>query len=112
MAAKPAPLVAGDTWRLAWAVSHGGSPLDLTGCAARLHLRDAAGTKVAEASTADGRIVIDVARSQFRLTVPAAAMQLAPGSYRHMLEVTWADGSTIETVDRSILIVLPDVTHD
>lgn len=108
--AKPAPLVAGDTWKAVWfAPQPNGQPVDLTGATARLHLRDAAGAKIVEASTADGRIVIDGPAGKLFLTVPAIEMALVPGNYRFALEVTYADG-TVRTEPPDTLTIRDDPT--
>ena len=102
----------GDTWTRAWRLTDGaGNPLDLAGCTARLHLRDAAGEKAAEASTADGRIAIDGQAGRIAMTMPAAAMNLAPGAYRFDLELTGAGGA-VTTLEQTTLVVLEDCTHD
>ncbi len=108
---KPAMLVANDTWTRAWRLTAAGRPLDLTGASARLHLRDAAGVKVAEASTADGRLTLDGPAGRLDLTMPAAVMALPPGAYRFALEITDAEGQ-VRTVETHTLILLADVTHD
>lgn len=102
----------GDTWLRAWVIQdESGAPVDLTGASVRLHVRDAAGVKVAEASTADGRLVITPLQGRIDMTIPAAAMAIAPGSYRFDLELTSAGGE-VRTVEQATLVVLEDVTHD
>lgn len=111
-ALKPVRLVAGDCWHRAWRLQQsGGAPVDLTGASARLHVRDAEGAKVAEASTADGRIVITPAQGRIEMTIPAAATALPVGSYRYALELTYASGC-VETVETHTLVILEDVTRD
>lgn len=111
-ALKPVSLVSGDTWLRAWSLRDAaGAAIDLTGAVARLQVRDAAGLLVAQASTADGRLVIAEADGRIAMNLPAAAMTLAAGSYRYALEVTFADG-TVRTVEINTLAILPDVTHD
>ena len=102
----------GDTWRRAWVLKDdGGTPVDLSGATARLHVRDASGAKVAEASTADGRLVVTAAQGRVDMTVPAAAMQLAPGAYRFDLELTYP-GGVVQTIEQSTLVVLEDMSRD
>ncbi len=109
---RPVSIVSGDTWRRTWLLQQpNGAPVDLTGVAARLHVRDAAGAKVAEASTADGRLAITPADGRITMTIPADAMVLPPGSYRYQLEVTYATGD-VETIESNTLVVLEDITHD
>lgn len=102
----------GDTWQRAWIISQAdGSPVDLTGCAARLHVRDAAGALAAAASTSDGRLGITPTAGRLDLLMPAAAMALAPGSYRFDLEVTFPSG-VVRTYEQATLVVLEDMSRD
>ncbi len=102
----------GDTWKRAWIIKDdGGNPVDLSGVTARLHVRDAAGNKVAEASTTDGRMTITAAQGRIDMTIPAAAMAISPGVYRFDTEITTAGGE-VRTIEQATLVVLEDVTHD
>lgn len=102
----------GDTWQRAWMItSADGAPVDLAGASARLHVRDAAGSLVAEASTVDGRLIITPAAGRIDLTMPAVAMQLVPGSYRFDLEVTYP-GGLVRTYEQATLVVLEDISRD
>lgn len=102
----------GDTWRRAWMLTDdGGNAVDLSGASARLHVRDQAGAKVAEASTADGRITMTPASGRIDMRMPAAAMAMQPGPYRFDLEITTAGGD-VTTLEQAMLVVLEDMTHD
>lgn len=105
-------LYRGDTWQRAWVIeSPAGTPVDLTGATARLHVRDATGVKVMEASTADGRITIRPAEGRIDLAMPSSATAVSPGSYRFDIEVTYPD-STRATYEQATLVVLEDMTRD
>jgi len=111
MSLRPAQIVSGDTWARAWRLTDSaGRAIDLTGASARLHLRTAAGAKVAEAATTDGRVVIDPLAGRIDMRIPAAAMRLPVGGYRYAMEITSADG-TVRTIETNSLIVREDVTH-
>lgn len=98
-ALKPVRLVAGDCWHRAWRLQQsGGAPVDLTGASARLHVRDAEGAKVAEASTADGRIVITPAQGRIEMTIPAAATPLPVGSYRYWASLIASAAATLRAL--------------
>lgn len=102
----------GDTWQRAWVIKDAaGNPADLTGASARLHVRDAAGAKVMEASTADGRLTIQPAAGRIDLLMPAVATGIAPGSYRFDIEVTFPDGVR-RTYEQETLVILEDMTRD
>lgn len=113
MAAKPPSLYRGDTWRREWRLtSASGAPIDLTGASARLHLRNEAGERIAEANTANGRIVIDGPAGKLIMVIPAVETRaLAVARHKFDLEVTHADG-TVKTYEASTLAVLEDMSHD
>lgn len=112
MAAKPVALVSGDTWKRSWIVRDDNAvSLNLTGCSARLHLRNAVGEKVAEATTQAGSLVINGAEGRVDMTLPAAAMRLPPERYRFALELLWASGE-VRTIETQTLVLSEDVTHD
>jgi len=112
MAGKAVKLYRGDTWARSWRVLQPeGAPVDLADAAARLQVRDAAGALVMAASTADGRLSIASAEGRIDLVMPYAATNVAPGSYRFDLELTYADG-TRKTVEQAALVVLEDVSRD
>lgn len=105
-------LYRGDTWQRAWVIQDAaGNPVDLTGAAARLHVRDAAGVKVMEASTGDGRLTVQPAAGRIDLIMPKEATGITPGSYRFDLEVTYPTGVRT-TYEQATLVVLEDMTRD
>lgn len=105
-------LFRGDTWRRSWVIQDAaGHPVDLTGAAARLHVRDAAGVKVMEASTADGRLTLQPAAGRIDLVMPSAATGVAPGTYRFDIEVTYPSGVRT-TYEQATLVVMEDMSRD
>lgn len=105
-------LYRGDTWQRAWVIQDAaGQPVDLTGATARLHVRDAAGAKVMEASTIDGRLTIQPAAGRIDLVMPKEATGIAPGSYRFDLEVTFSNGVR-RTYEQETLVILEDMSRD
>lgn len=72
------------------------TPIDLTGTSLLMTMRHIDSSVSSEISTANGRITLSDARSGcFELLVPAATMRtFEPGSYRHDLLMTSADGAT------------------
>lgn len=105
-------LFRGDTWQRAWMIKDAsGAPVDLTGAGARLHVRDAAGVKVMEASIADGRLTIQPAGGRIDLVMPKEATGIDPGSYRFDLEVTFASGVRT-TYEQETLVVMEDMSRD
>lgn len=102
----------GDTWQRAWVIKDSaGNPVDLTGATARLHVRDAAGAKVMEASTADGRLTLQPAAGRIDLVMPAAVTEVAPANYRFDIEVTYPSGVRT-TYEQATLVVLEDMSRD
>lgn len=105
-------LFRGDTWQRAWIIADAaGNPVDLTGATVRLHVRDAAGAKVMEASTANGRITLHPAAGRIDLVMPKEATGVPPGSYRFDLEVTFPSGVR-QTYEQATLVVMEDMTRD
>lgn len=105
-------LYRGDTWQRAWVIQDAaGQPVNLSGAAARLHVRDAAGTKVMEASTTDGRLIVQPTQGRIDMVMPKEATEIAPGVYRFDLEVTHASGVRT-TYEQETLIVLEDMSRD
>ncbi len=105
-------LYRGDTWQRAWVIQDAaGAPVDLTGAAARLHVRDADGVKVMEASTADGRLTLQPAHGRIDLLMPKEATGVAPSAYRFDLEVTYPSGVR-RTYEQATLVVLEDMSRD
>ena len=112
MALKPVNLVPGDTWTRAWSLTNAaGVPIDLTGASARLHVRNAAGVKVTEASVIDGRISIDSLAGRINMSIPPAGTALTPGKLSYSLEITFADAS-VRTIETNTLQVVADITYD
>ena len=73
----------------------GGTPLDLSGCTARLQIRDAVDILIDELSTLNGRIALGGVTGTVDLLFPAdvtAAMQKDAGVYD--LEITPSSGPT------------------
>ena len=102
----------GDTWQRAWLIQDASNaPVDLTGVAVRLHVRDPAGVKVMEASLADGRMTVQPTAGRIDMTMPKEATVVAPGGYRFDIEVTFPTGVRY-TYEQNTLVVLEDVTRD
>ncbi len=109
---KTVKIIRGDTWQRAWIIRHeDNTPVDLTGAAARLHVRDENGIKVAEASASDGRLTIQAAAGRIDLLMPKEATNIPPGRYQFDLEVTFPDGRRA-TYERAVLQVIEDISHD
>lgn len=76
----------------------------------RLQVRDSDGAVVMSASQSDGRIVIDGPAGRIDLIMPYAATEVAPGTYRYDLEVTYPGGMR-RTYEQQTLVVVEDVTR-
>ena len=109
-----AKAVRGDSWQRAWIIADAsGTPVNLTGASARLHVRDASGAKVAEASTTDSRLAFDALAGRIDLVMPATAMAALPlGSYRFDLEVTFSNGIVKTYEHGGVLTVHEDQSRD
>lgn len=105
-------LIRGDTWQRTWVISDAeGSFVDFTGASARLHVRNHADVIVMQASTFDGRIVLQSSSGRIDLVVPKEATVIPVGKYLFDLEVTFSNGVR-KTYEQSFLVILADVTHD
>jgi len=112
MAVKQVKIVAGDTWDREWThKAPDGTPIDLTGASARLHVRDADGNLVMEASTDNTRIVLGGVAGTAVMVMPKEVTAVAPGSYKFDYELTYASGSR-KTYEQNVLIVTEDRAHD
>lgn len=112
MALSQVRIYRGDTWEREWRLTGpSGAPIDLTGASARLQVRDAAGSLVAEASTADGRLTLGGSAGTAVMVMPYSATAIAPGSYRFDFEITFA-GGVRRTYEQNVLIVLEDMARD
>lgn len=97
----------GDTWDLVlrWQQTDG-TAVNLSGCAARMQVRDTARRLVAVPTTltvaaADGEVSVRFA--------PAATRLVPPGEYRTDMEITFTDGQVLSS-QTMILPVLEDIT--
>lgn len=109
----PIKHIRGDTWQRAWLIADAaGQPVDLTGAAARLQVRDAAGALVMSASLLDGALLMATPSSgRIDLVMPATLTNIAPGAYRFDLELTFPSGLR-RTYEQAVLVILDDIAHD
>lgn len=105
-------LIRGDTLRRSWIISDAnGTPVPLSGASARLHFRNAAKDLVAQASTVDGKLVIDDTQGRIDLNLPFTDTEiLQPGSYKFDIEVTYPDNRR-KTYESGTLLVSEDYSH-
>ena len=89
-----------------------GLPVDLTGCTARLQMRNRAGNEVLECTcgSSDGlEIVTAEGKVRWREEASSTA-SFSPGTYYFDLEVTFPD-STVRSTETVQLIVEMDITR-
>lgn len=104
-------VIRGDTWQRAWVIRDGaGALVDLTGCTARVQVRNPAGALVAEATTGNGVLVLNGPAGRLDLILPAATMATLYGNYRFDLEVTYPTG-VVRTYEQGALVVAEDVSR-
>jgi hypothetical protein len=107
---EPVVMYRGDTWKRQWVLKDRFKrPVDITGCSAKLHVRDSNQVKVLDVGTATTEITVDGLNGQ--LTMVASTSGVAVGVYTYDLEITFLDGSIL-TVDANTLTLLQDATHD
>jgi len=105
-------LLRGDTWQRAWIIQHADeSPVDLTGASARLQVRGVDDAVAMQASSTDGRLIVQPLDGRIDLVMPATATEIAAGNYWFDLEITYPDGVRT-TYEHAPLIVLHDIARD
>lgn len=104
----------GDTWSTTWTWAQStGDPVDLTGCTARLQVRDRRTKELlASASTTTGELTITPATGVVSCTIdPDVTKDFPIKTCAVDLELTYSDG-TVQSTDTVYLVVVEDVTHD
>jgi len=102
----------GDTFLRSWVLKDSnGNPIDLTDATARLHLRDAEGVLVVEATTENGSIVIDEEFGRINLRLDAADMVLEIATFKFDIELTHANG-VVKTLEKNNIQIMEDITYD
>lgn len=83
----------------------GAAPIDITGFAAALHVRNASGALMMDLSTANGRVAITGAEGKLRFTAPPEVTRAvdAPGVYE--LELQTPAGHVYRVLSGSVSIV-------
>lgn len=102
----------GDTLRARAYFTTAGSQANLSGCTARMHLRNPQ-TKalILSATTIDGRLAIETATGSVLVNVPASATaSVTPGRYFADIELTFPDG-TVVTSDNIAVAIKQDWTY-
>lgn len=97
----------GDTWERGYIIKDAaGVPLDLTGAAVALQVRETGGALLVDLSSF---CTITPLTGRIDLLVPAATMALPLGTYRFDVQITYA-GGRVKTYDTSTLTILRDET--
>jgi len=105
------PVKRGDTWRQPFYWRQGsanGSPVDLTGCAFRMHVRDSLGALILDCTDSlavapeDGEVTVEI-------DIPET-IAIPRKPYKFDIEVTWPDGSVRSTAT-AYLNVIQDETY-
>jgi hypothetical protein len=97
----------GDTWNFSFVWSNNNTPINLTGCTAKMQIRDKDGVLAATAST----IAIVGSTGTVNVTFSAAVTALVPaGTYKSDLQVTFTDG-TVQSSSTVIITVEAGITE-
>jgi hypothetical protein len=105
MATKLPSVKNGDTWRFSFVWSNNNTPIDLTGCTAKMQIRDSSGTLLATASSANSEITIIGSTGTVNVVFPAATTATIPaGSYLSDLQVTFADNTVTSSSTITITV--------
>jgi hypothetical protein len=103
----------GDTLRInfIWTEEISETPLNLTNCTARLHLKNARTKELLiDANTENGLLTVEGLTGLIQLNVTAEEMEDVPiGRHIFDLELTFTDGSVLSSETRTIEII-QDIT--
>ena len=105
MITKLPPVKNGDTWRFSFVWSNNNVPTNLTGCTAKMEVRNRAGTLFATASSAANQITIVGSTGTVNVAFPAVTTALVPaGVYLTDLQITFTDGTVQSTSTISLYV--------
>lgn len=111
MITKLPPVKNGDTWKFTFVWSNNSGPINLTGCTAKMQVRDRAGTLVATSSSAASQITIVGTTGTVNVGFPATTTALVPaGVYLTDLQITFAD-NTVQSTSTISLYVEEGITQ-
>ena len=111
MATKLPTVKNGDTWKFSFVWSNNNTPIDLTGCTAKMQIRDSAGVLVAPIAPATTTITITGSTGTVLVVFPAATTaSVAAGSYKSDLQITFPDG-TVQSSSTVIITVEAGITE-
>lgn len=117
MATKLPTVKNGDTWRFSFVWSNNNTPIDLTGCTAKMQIRDAANAIVATApATATSPLLpntITITGLTGTVSVTFSSNFTAPitaGSYKSDLQLTFPDG-TVQSSSTVTITVEAGITE-
>jgi hypothetical protein len=112
MATKLPTVKNGDTWKFSFVWSNSdGSAMNLTGCTAKMQIKDTAGAVVATASSALNSITIVYLTGTVNVVFSATITgPIAAGLYKSDLQLTFADG-TVQSSSTVIITVEAGITE-
>lgn len=109
---KLSPFKRGDTWKITFVWKNDGTPIDITGCHARMQIRKKrVGTLLAEISDDDDSITIVGASGEVNVAFPASITALVdPGVHETSLQLTYPSGE-VQSSDSIDIPVIEAVTR-
>jgi len=108
---KLPPVKNGDTWSYSFVWSNNNNPIDLSGCTAKMQVRDRTGTLMATASSANSEITINGPTGTVNVAFPAATTATVPaGTYHSDVQVTFPDG-TVQSSSTVTIVVEEGITQ-
>lgn len=107
------PVKRGDTWTFTFSWKNQNTPIDLTGCSARMQIRDKrTGEMFAESSTVDNSITIDGLAGGVSVEFSSDKTSfIDPGTYYSDLEITFPVSGRVQSSGTVIIIVQGDITR-
>jgi len=108
---KLPPVKNGDTWSYSFVWSNNNTAINLTGCTAKMEIRNRAGTLMATASSTNSEITIVGSTGTVNVAFPAATTAtVPPGQYQSDLQVTFPDG-TVQSSSTVTIVVEEGITQ-
>jgi hypothetical protein len=98
----------GDNFRAKFYFTESGGPANLTGCSARMQIRDRYLTLFVEAST-DDYLIVDPEVGTVDADIPESVMTIPTGQYQADVQLTYDDG-TVRSSDTFKVKVIQDIT--
>lgn len=102
----------GDTWSFSFVWKNGNTPIDLSGCTAKMQVRKRkTGTLLGEVSSTNGISIIGVDGEVNVSFPPVVTALIEPGIHETDLQITFTSTGEVKSSDTLTITVLEDITR-